>query len=461
MNDEVDWRSRFKEQLKAREGLILSVADRKKFLKEFRLSIQDHENEIITALQTDLGKTKFEILGSEIGLVLQEIRYVLKHLKRWLKPQRKYMPISHWPASATVRPEPYGLVLIISPWNYPIQLAFIPLIAAIAAGNSAHLKLSEKSTALNPVIAKIIAKALPSWLVTVSDVPAAQVKEKILDATAFDKIFFTGGSEGGKAIANYAAQSLTPVTLELGGKSPAIVDGTVNAALSAKRLVWAKMLNAGQSCIAPDFILVQENHTKNLLEALAAEFTRVLNSSEKPEMSMAHIVDTTKFDDLSRIKSFSEVYYTGDSQPEKKWFHPTILYPVSWTDEAMQSEIFGPILPVLTYRDEADLFAQLKRNPKPLALYLFSSNRVLEQKILDLVPFGAGGHNHALMQIATPNLPHGGIGPSGTGRSHGYYGFLEFCHLKSWHRTRKWPDIPLRYAPYGEKKLNLLKRILR
>jgi aldehyde dehydrogenase (NAD+) len=448
-------------QKEARQGLIIGVEDRRRYLKSLRTEILDKEQDIIQALQKDLAKTEFEILGSEIGLVLQEIRYVLKYLRRWTRPQRKRMPLAHWPGKATVRPEPYGLVLIISPWNYPVQLAFIPLISAIAAGNSVHLKLSEKSIATNPVIEKIVNKALPNWLVTTSNVPGPQVEESILNAVGFDKIFFTGGSDGGLAVAKFAAKSLIPVSLELGGKSPALVDGTVSLKITAKRLVWAKMLNAGQSCIAPDYVLVKKEHEANLLKEMKLEFERVLGSLPNRTSTMACIVDKAKFEQLLYLIQRGNVYYTGINEPDKRWVHPTILTGVYWDDEIMQNEIFGPVLPVLTFTNEEDLFDQLKQSPKPLAFYLFSSNKMLEQKVLDLIPFGGGGSNHALMQIATSKLPHGGIGPSGMGASHGFYGFSEFSHLKSWHKTRIWPDIRLRYAPYGRRKIKLLKKLLR
>jgi aldehyde dehydrogenase (NAD+) len=456
-----NWPERLGKQKDAREGLIISLSDRKNYIKQLRGSILKQESEIIEALQKDLGKTEFEILGSEIGLVLQEIRYVLKHVRSWTKPKRKRMPISHWPASATVGPEPYGLVLIISPWNYPIQLAFIPLIAAIAAGNSVHLKLSEKSVYINPVIKSIIESTFPNWLVTVSDIKAELVESTIMASQQFDKIFFTGGGKGGKAVAKFAAKSLTPISLELGGKSPAVIDGTSSISVTAKRLVWAKMLNGGQSCIAPDFILVQKKHETELLKELKTEFERVLESSETKLDCMASIVDQDAYQRLNSLIRDCDVFYSGTSVPERRWMHPTILQNVAWTDEIMRNEIFGPLLPVLTYSDESDLFEQLKKNQKPLAFYLFSSDKILEQKIVDTIPFGAGGSNQALMQIASSKLPHGGVGPSGMGMSHGYYGFMEFSHLKSWHRTPIWPDIRLRYAPYNKNKLNLLKRLLR
>lgn len=457
----MDWGEIFERQRAARKSIKLDYKARRSYLKSLYKEIRQNEAEIIDALKKDLGKTTFEILGSEIGLVLQEIRAVRRQLRFWMRPTKPPMPLSHQPASAKITPQPYGLVLIISPWNYPLQLACIPLVAAIAAGNSVHLKLSEKSPNINQVIKSIVRNALPADLVSVSEVEAREVEEKIMKPGKFNKIFFTGGATGGKAVASFGAKHLIPVALELGGKSPAIVDGTTNMKTVAKRIIWAKMLNAGQSCIAPDFVLVQKDHEQPLLEEMRNEVDRVFGLYDDPTEAMARIVDKQKYASLTEMVADGEVYYSGTHLRDNQWFYPTILRNVNWEMKVMKEEIFGPVLPVLTYNNDDDLFEHLARNPNPLALYLFSKSKTLEKRIHDNVPFGAGGLNHALMQIATPYLPHEGIGASGNGKSHGVFGFFEFSHLKSWHKTPIWPDIKLRYAPYGKKKLNLLKRILR
>jgi len=439
-------------------GNTRNVQSRIKNLKLLRSAILTHEDEISEALNKDLGKSKFEAYATETGFVLEEIRYHISHLKKWAKPHRSATPITNFPASSYTVSEPLGTVLIISPWNYPFQLMIAPLIGAISAGNTAILKPSEISASTSKIIEKIINNTFDIGFVHVVEGDAS-VTQSLLKLS-FDHIFFTGSPRVGKIIMQEAAKQLIPVTLELGGKSPCIVDDEANIKLAAKRIAWGKFLNAGQTCIAPDYLLVNSKVKDQLLLELTKVIKEFFGINAALSTDYPRIISKANIERLAVLLEDSDIYYGGSYDKEIKYFEPTIVDNVTLDMPIMKQEIFGPIIPVLTYDEISEVINLVNSMPKPLALYFFSNCRRKQREIVENISAGGVTINDTVMHIASNKLPFGGVGNSGIGSYHGRFSFDTFSNQKPVVYKGTWLDIPIRYAPYGN-KLKILKWLMR
>ncbi|MEM6838540.1 MAG: aldehyde dehydrogenase [Cyanobacteria bacterium P01_C01_bin.120] len=424
-------------------------------LNKLKAAIIEHQEAIIAAVRADLGRPEFEGYF-ELG-VLDELKYVLKRLKKWVQPRRVGLPLTQWPGSAWVQPEPLGVVLIIGPWNYPFQLVISPLIGAIAAGNCALIKPSEVAPATSKVVADLIQATFPPEYVAVmeGDVDMAQA----LLQQKFDHIFFTGGTRVGQIVMEAAAKQLTPVTLELGGKSPCIIDQDINVEVAAKRIIWGKFVNAGQTCIAPDYLLVHNSVKAELMAALKQAVQGFFGDDPAQSPDLARIVSDRQFDRLVALLDDETAFIGGETQREQRYIAPTILDEVTWDHPIMQDEIFGPILPVLTYDHIDEAIAQINVRPKPLALYLFTTDRSLQTRVLNSTSSGGACLNDVFLQVAIWGLPFGGVGDSGIGAYHGQTSFETFSHLKSVLKKPFWFDLAWRYAPYAS-KIGFFKKVI-
>ena len=441
-----------------RSGATSSYAARRSRLESLGTLVHDNETRIHEALAEDLGKPAFEAFASETGVVLSEVSYALKHLESWMEPQPVSTPLTLFPATSSVRPEPWGVTLIIAPWNYPFQLVMTPLVGALAAGNCALLKPSEWAPSTSALLAKMVPQYFPKELV--STVTGGAEAAEALVHQPFDYIFFTGGRGIGRKVAHAAAERLSPYTLELGGKSPAIVDEDVDLAVAARRITWGKFLNAGQTCIAPDYVLVPVRLEETFVDLVKENLRRFFGDEPKTSPDYARIINERHFDRLVSYLGEGHVAAGGDTDRAERYIAPTVLVGVPPEARVMEEEIFGPILPVLHYDRFDDAIEIVSRHPNPLALYLFTKNREREEKVLTEVPFGGGAVNDTLIQFSNPELPFGGRGTSGIGRYHGRYSFETFSHRKAIVEGRTWFDPPLRYPPYRG-KLRWLKGLLR
>ncbi|MCW6036483.1 aldehyde dehydrogenase [Spirulina subsalsa FACHB-351] len=427
-------------------------------LKTLKAAIETHESEILEALQQDLNKPSFEAIAAELTLCIEEINYSLKQIKKWAKPKKAKTLITQFPASGRIMAEPLGVVLIISPWNYPFQLGIAPLIGAIAAGNCAILKPSELAPHTSSIIAKILGNSFPSEYIAVVE-GDKEITQDLLQHK-FDHIFFTGGTKIGKIIMEAAAQYLTPVTLELGGKSPCIVTPDTHLEYTARRIVWGKFINAGQTCIAPDYLLVHPSIKQPLIEAMVEQIKAFYGENPAASSDYARIISAGHFQRLTGLIEPEKVIYGGESEPETRYIAPTLLDGVTWEDEVMADEIFGPILPILEYESLENAIAQINQRPKPLALYLFTTNKKTEQQVLTQTSSGGVCINDTIMHIASPQMPFGGVGDSGMGAYHGKATFDTFSHYKSVLTRSFLFDLKLRYPPY-EGKLKYIKMLLK
>ncbi|MDB8794251.1 aldehyde dehydrogenase [Romboutsia sp. 1001216sp1] len=427
-------------------------------LKTLKKAIVENEEAILNALYKDLGKSHFEGYETEIGIVLEEINYAIKHLKSWSKNKKVSTPITQFPAKSYIVSEPYGVVLIMAPWNYPFQLTISPLIGAIAGGNCSILKPSEFSVHTSKVIVDIINKYFERGYINVIE-GGIGVNQQILEER-FDYIFFTGSVNVGKIVMNKASKYLTPVTLELGGKSPCIVEKSANVDLSAKRIVWGKFLNAGQTCVAPDYIIVHKDIKKDLIDNMKKYIIKFYGNNPIESVDYPKIINKTHFDRLNNLMKNTDVIIGGNIDKSKLKIAPTIIDNIDHTYPIMDEEIFGPLLPIITYEDYKDIIEIVKKHPNPLALYLFTKNKDIEKYITNNIAFGGGCINDTIIHLATSNLPFGGRGTSGMGSYHGKKSFDTFTHKKSILKKSNLIDIPVRYAPY-KGKLKLLKKILK
>lgn len=438
------------------KGVTLSPDFRLAQLNKLERALSSYEPALLQALELDLGKARFEGYTTELMVVKEELRYVKKHLRRFARGSWQPMPLLHFPAVGRVVPQPLGVALIMSPWNYPLQLTLNPLIAALAAGCCACVKPSRyaKNTAL--LLEKMLTELYPPQYVAVFQGGAAA--NTALLALPFDKIFFTGSPAVGHVVMEAAAKHLTPVTLELGGKSPCIVDETAPVALSAKRIAFGKFTNAGQTCVAPDYLLVQKKVYPALAAALEKEITAMYGESPLSNPEYPHIINEKHFNRLCALLEEKQVLYGGGRDENTLRIAPTLLRGVTLEDAVMQEEIFGPLLPILTYETQEEAMALVRSQKRPLALYLFTRKPSSARRWLREVPFGGGCVNDTLIHLASPRLPFGGIGDSGMGTYHGLYGLEEFTHQKGIVLKGLWPDIPVRYAPY-KNKLDLVKKL--
>jgi aldehyde dehydrogenase (NAD+) len=441
-----------------RQGVTKPYAFRIDALRKLKKAIIEHEKEINEALWKDLHKSPFEVYMSEVGFILEEIGYHIKHLKKWMKPKRVSSGITMFPASTYDYFEPLGTILIIAPWNYPFQLTLAPLIGAISAGNTAIIKPSEYSSHTSEIMEKLLTKTFPEEYIKVinGDAKTSQALLKL----NFDHIFFTGSPRVGKIVYKAAAENMTPVTLELGGKSPCIVDETAKLSLAAKRIMWGKLLNAGQTCIAPDYLLVHQSVKDKLLPLLKQTIENFFGSDPSSNQEYPHIISEANIERLASLIKDAEIYYGGQYDRKTKYFQPTILDKVSFDDPVMQQEIFGPILPVISYNRLEEVLDIIASKPKPLALYLFSEKNQTQKMVLQRVSAGGATINDTLMHIANNHVAFGGVGNSGIGGYHGYYSFKTFSNNKPYVKRGTWMDVPIRYAPFG-KKLAILKRLMK
>ncbi len=434
-----------------------NIPFRKEVLTKLLNAIIIHENEIIDALYYDFKKPAFETVVTETSYVISDLKDTIKNLKSWSKPKRVFPTLLNFPSKDYIYKEPYGKVLIISPWNYPFQLALCPLISAFAAGNQVVLKPSELTPKTSEIMAKIISKVFDSKDVKVME-GGVEVAQQLL-TERWDYIFFTGSIAVGKIVAKAAAENLTPVTLELGGKNPCIIDETANLKLAAKRIVWGKFINAGQTCIAPDYILIQKNMKSHFVDYVKEEITKAYGENPSISLDFARIINSKNWQRLVNKIDPKKVIFGGQTDLENCYIAPTLIEETSLESEIMRDEIFGPILPILTYENHKDIDVVISNYEKPLALYIFSENRNFSKQMIQNYSFGGGCVNDTMVHFTNKKLPFGGVGHSGIGAYHGILSFDTFSHKKSIVKKSNLLDLPMRYAPYKD-KLATIKKIL-
>jgi aldehyde dehydrogenase (NAD+) len=427
------------------------VKFRKQQLKSLSKSIKNHETELLEALNADLAKNKVESFTTEIGFVLKSIKLARKELKNWTKRKQVNTPLFMFPAKSYIMKEPYGTVLIIGPFNYPLQLVIEPLIGAIAAGNTAIIKPSEYTPHVTKVLRKIIEAVFNPEYVAVIEGEAETTQQ--LTALPFDYIFFTGSENVGRSVYQAASNNLTPVTLELGGKSPVIIDESANIKVTSERICFGKFTNAGQTCIAPDYLLVKKSIKHNLINALKATISEFYGTDVQQSEDFGRIVNERHFSRLTELLTEQQhnIIFGGTTNKDNLYIAPTIIDNVDVDAKIMQEEIFGPLLPIVTYEDFDDALAFIQSKPKPLSLYLFSEDENATERVLNELSFGGGAINDTLMHIANPNLPFGGVGNSGIGQYHGKYSFNTFSHDKSYIFKTTRLESSIIFPPYKGK----------
>ncbi len=441
-----------------RSGETRELLFRKEQLKKLLNGLERWERALLDALTADLGKSPFEGYATEIGLIREEIRTACRCLRKWTKIRRIAGPLTQFPSSGALIPEPKGCTLILAPWNYPVQLILAPLVSAIAAGNCAVLVLPEDAPRTSAVLAEMMGNLYPEKYIA-ARLGSVESNTRLL-SLPFDHIFFTGSPRVGRIVMAAAARNLTPVTLELGGKSPCIVDKTADLTLAARRIAWGKCLNAGQTCVAPDYLFVQETVREDFLRELEKQTERLYPDGMIGGEDYPHIVSRKHFDRLSRLMEGQRVLFGGEKDPGRLQISLAALDSPAPDSPVMQEEIFGPLLPVIPYRDIQEVLEFVLDRPKPLALYLFTRDRVLSRRIFREVSFGGGCLNDTIVHLTSHNLPFGGVGESGMGSCHGKAGFDTFTHLKPVLKRGTWLDLPVRYPPYRG-KLDLLKKLMR
>ena len=429
---------------------------RKMYLEKLKEVLLKNEELLYDSIYKDFGKSKFDTFTTEISFVLKDIDYFLKNLNSLAKPKKVRTNLANQLGSSKIYPEPLGCVLVIGAWNYPYQLSLSPVVAALAAGNTCILKPSEIAENTMKAMAKIINENFPKDYFYVAEGGIEETTEIL--KLKFDKIFFTGSPKVGQIIYEAAAKHLTPVTLELGGKSPAIVTSSANFEVAAKRIVWGKFLNAGQTCVAPDYILVDEKVKDSFLDSLQSYIQKFNYHSESENYTQ--IINQRNFDRLVNLIDQEKVYFGGKTDAAKRYIEPTIMHDVTWNDKVMQEEIFGPILPVLTFKNFNEALLQIAAYEKPLSAYLFSDNSEEKEEFTTKISFGGGCINDVVMHLSNDYLPFGGVGNSGIGNYHGKYGFVAFSHQKAVLDRATWGEPDLKYPPYTDNKLNWIKKLL-
>lgn len=445
-----------KQSLFFKSGATHSVTFRKNMLKRLYESIRQHEEEIEKALYLDLGKSETEAYMCEVGLTLSEISHLLKNISRYSKEKRVKTPLAQFPAKSYIKPTPYGNTLIMSPWNYPFLLSMSPLATAISAGNTVILKPSAYSPNTSEIIRKITAECFPEdYVYTVT---GGRSENQALLSEKFDLIFFTGSGNVGKEVLRHAAENLTPSILELGGKSPCIVDETAKIDLAARRIVFGKFLNCGQTCVAPDYVLCDSRIKDRLEKAIIEEIIRQYGECPLANESYGKIINQRHFDRLIGLINVQKTLHGGKFDAEKLKIEPTVMTDVTAEDAVMKEEIFGPILPILTYEKFDDIADVLYEKDKPLALYLFTENKARIKAVTERIRYGGGCINDTIIHLASSELGFGGVGESGMGKYHGKFGFDSFSHQKSIVKKSTKIDLAMRYQPY---KSNFFKRLIR
>ena len=438
-------------------GATRTAAFRRQALERLRAALLEHEEELNAALLADLNKAPAESYFTETGMVLEELRFQLKHLEKWARPRRVITPLAQFPSRGERLPEPYGCVLIMAPWNYPVQLCLTPLVGAIAAGNCAVVKPSAYAPASSAAIARLLGEIFPPEFVAV--VEGGRGENRALLEQKFDYIFFTGSPAVGREVMAAGAKNLTPVTLELGGKSPVIVDSTADIPLAARRIAFGKVLNAGQTCVAPDYLLLH----RSVKDAFVREYRRALEEffpgGDYGELPC--IVNEKHFRRASRLLAGQRVLIGGETDTTRRFIAPTLLDETDPAAPVMQEEIFAPILPMLCWQEREEAVRFVQSRPKPLALYLFTRDKEMERAVFDRCSFGGGCLNDTIVHLACSGLPFGGVGNSGMGSYHGKQSFDTFTHYRSVLKKANWLDLPMRYHPYSGEKLRWIKRFLK
>lgn len=433
-----------------------SIEFRKQQLAKLKKVLKENEELLFEAIYLDFKKSKFETYTTELSLIYTEINTALSKLSSWSKKQKVSTNFANFPASSYIIPEPLGTVLIIGAWNYPYQLSIAPAIAALAAGNTVILKPSEIAAYSSAMMAKIINESFDPSVFFVQE--GGVVETTALLELPFDKIFFTGSTKVGKIVYQAAAKNLTPVTLELGGKSPTFVCKDANLSMTAKRMVWAKFLNAGQTCIAPDYVLVDETIKDAFLKEVVKEIEKA--SYCLANENYVQVINERNFERLEKLIDTSKIYFGRKVDYAERIIYPTVLDNCTFDDLVMQDEIFGPILPVISYSNLDEAIAKVKEREKPLSCYVFTSSRAIQNKIQREISYGGGAMNDAIMHISNDKLPFGGIGASGMGSYHGKFGFDTFSHFKSILNKPVWFEFNFKYAPYTEWKQKIIKMLL-
>ncbi len=439
-----------------RSGLSKEIRFRKKQLKKLKACLKAHESDLYEAIYKDFKKSEFDTYTTELALVYSDINEAIKKVSRWSKKKSVGTNMLNFPAKSYILPEPLGVSLVIGAWNYPYQLSLAPVIAAMAAGCTIVLKPSEIPTHTSAIMATIIGEAFDPAYFTV--VEGAVAETNTLLEEKFDKIFFTGSPRVGRIIYQAAARHLTPVTLELGGKSPAFITESCNLKMTARRLVWAKFLNAGQTCIAPDYLLVHKDIKQAFLDAIIHEIEASHFSYENG--NYVQIINDKNLQRLVNYLDKEKIYYGGQWDEESRYLEPTIMTDVTFDDKVMEEEIFGPILPIIDYDDLSQAINMVNKLPRPLSCYVFTSQKELKNRVLQEISFGGGAVNEAVMHITNPKLPFGGVGNSGIGNYHGEAGFKVFTHYKSILDKPTWLELGLKYFPHSLKKLKLIRWIM-
>ncbi|MBO5068795.1 MAG: aldehyde dehydrogenase [Roseburia sp.] len=440
-------------------GATLPVPFRIQMLKKLREAVKNHEAEIAEALKSDLGKSNFEGFMCESGLVLTGISYMIRHTKKFASRKIVHTPLAQFASVSYQKPSPYGNVLIMSPWNYPFLLTIDPLADAIAAGNTAIIKPSAYSPATGKVIETIVAECFPQEYVAV--VTGGRQENAHLLEKKFDMVFFTGSQNVGREVLRHTAETLTPAVLELGGKSPCIVDNTAKLKLAAKRIVFGKYLNCGQTCVAPDYILCQRSVKDQLAAEVREQIKKQFGEHPFANPDYGKIINEKHFNRIRGLIDSSKVVCGGEVNENTLQIAPTVMENVTWEDAIMQEEIFGPVMPILVYDDFEEVFSLLADRPKPLALYLFSENKEHIRQVTERCSYGGGCINDTIIHLATSEMGFGGVGESGMGSYHGKTGFEAFSHTKSIVDKKTWMDLPMRYQPYRKVYRKLLHIFLR
>ena len=440
-------------------GKTIPAEFRLKQLESLKEAMIRHEADLAAALKEDLGKSRMESYMCEIGLTLSELTWMQKHLRRLMRSKRVSTPAAQFAAKSFRSPSPYGTVLIMSPWNYPVLLTLDPLIDAIAAGNTAVVKPSAYAPCTFDVMKTMIEECFPAHYVAVVD--GGRAENQALLQQRFDMIFFTGGKTVGREVLRHAAEYLTPVTLELGGKSPCIVDSTAKIRLAAKRIVFGKYLNCGQTCVAPDYILCDKRIRDELITAILAEIEKQFGKEPLKNPNYGKIINEKHFERILGLINGEKLVYGGQSEPESLRIAPTVLNNITWDDAVMGEEIFGPLLPILTFDTLDEALDTVESHPHPLALYFFSEDKAAQKKVLDTCRFGGGCINDTIIHLATSDMPFGGVGESGMGSYHGRVGFETFSHYRSIVDKKTWMDLPIRYQKYTGLKEKMMRMFLK
>lgn len=434
------------------------VGFRKEQMKKLFQLLKDNEAELDKAIYADFKKSSFENYATELSMLYSELKHSIKKVKYWSQKKWVGTNLANFPGSSYILPEPLGNTLVIGAWNYPYLLSLHPAISAIAAGNTVILKPSELAMNTSNLMAKLINENFDSQYFHVVEGGVKETTELL--EQKFDKIFYTGSSMVGKIIMRAASEHLCPVVLELGGKSPAIITKGASIKMAAKRIVWGKFLNGGQTCVAPDYLMVDKSIKSQLIEEIKKQITAIHGDDPQKSEAFVRIINPRHFKRLTQLLNQDKVILGGNTDEQDLYIAPTLMDNVNWEDSVMKEEIFGPILPILEYDDLDDAIAQIKAQAKPLALYLFTNKKSIRDQVFNEISFGGGALNDVIMHLVNPNLPFGGVGNSGTGSYHGEYGFAAFSHQKSIIQKTNWFEPFVKYAPYNSFKLSVLKKMM-